>query len=83
MWEEDPRYQETLYPLSIGLVVVSTVMVGIWSLVTDNWSILSYWIYGLGVLFLALCGYAAVVWTIGNLVLLSVKLIKRTHKRQD
>ena len=80
MWEEDPRYQEANYRFLLFMVAVLTVGVAIWSAVASEWMMLGYWMLGLGVVFLALCLYAAVVWVIGHSVVWIVRVFKRVFQ---
>ncbi len=74
LWEEDPRYQEANYRCFLFIALFSIVVVATWSGVTGEWAWLGYWMRGLAIFILALCGYAALVWIIANLVLLAAKL---------
>ena len=84
LWEEDPRWQEANYRFLVFLVAVLTVGVVIWSAWMQESTIIGYWFLGLGVLFFALCIYAAIVWTVGHMSLWLGRLFKRmVHRRRD
>jgi len=84
MWEEDPRWQEANYRFHVFLVAALTIGVVIWSAWMHEWTIIGYWLLGLGILFFALCIYAAIVWTVGHMILWLVRLFRRmVHRRRD
>ena len=63
------------------MVAALTVGVAIWSALASEWMMLGYWMLGLGVIFLALCLYAAAVWMIGHSAVWIVRLFKRVFRR--
>jgi len=84
MWEEDPRWQEANYRFHVFLVAALTGGVVIWSAWMHEWTMIGYWVLGLGVLFFALCIYAAIVWTVGHLIMWLGRLFRRmVHWRRD
>jgi hypothetical protein len=81
MWEEDPRYQNAVYRFLIGSVVALTVLATVTSILERDWEFLGYWFLGLGVVFAALCLYAAVVWLLVHIVRLAAWLMRKAFQR--
>ena len=81
MWEEDPRVQESNYRLllwSVAVGLVGGLVVALW---TGDWFYYLMFLEGLGIFLAALCLYAALVWTIGNLVRWTFRLASRFRRR--
>jgi hypothetical protein len=81
MWEEDPRYQNAVYRFLIGSVVALTLIATAASILERDWKFLSNWFLGLGVVFAALCLYAAVVWLVVHIVRLAAWLMRKVFQR--
>ena len=81
MWEEDPRYQNAVCRFLIGSVVALTLIATAASILERDWEFLSYWFSGLGVVFAALCFYAAVVWLVVHTVRLAAWLMRKVFQR--
>ena len=81
MWEEDPRYQNAVCRFLIGSVVALTLIATAASILERDWEFLSYWFSGLGIVFAALCLYAAVVWLVVHIVRLAAWLMRKVFQR--
>lgn len=77
MWDEDPRWHEAIYRFLRFNVAAITVVLGVWSAWAREWAMLGYWLLGLAAVFLTLCLYAAIVWTLAHSVVWLVRVIKR------
>ena len=80
MWEEDPRYQNAVYRFLIGTVVVLTLIAMAVSILESDWGLFRYWLLGLGVLFAALCLYAAIAWLVVHIVCLTARLVRKVFR---
>lgn len=81
MWDEDPRVQESIYRVLLWSVVVGLVggfIVAFWS---GEWSYYLMFLEALAIFLVALCLYAALVWSIGDLVRLLWRLARRFTRR--
>jgi len=76
-WEEDPRYQEGNFKFLVWLVAFATVVIGIASLITGNWEPLGTWLWVLLIGGIAVSIYAGIVWSLGHLVLLAIRALRR------
>jgi hypothetical protein len=81
MWEEDPRYQNAVCRFLIGSVVALTLIATAVSILERDWEFLGYWLLGLGVVFAALCLYAAAVWLVVHIVRLAAWLTRKVFQR--
>jgi hypothetical protein len=82
MWEEDPRYQNAVCRFLIGSVFALTLIATAASILERDWEFLSYWFLGLGIVFAALCLYAAIVWLIVHIVRLVAWLMHKVFQRE-
>jgi len=84
MWDEDPRWQEATYRCLRFVVAVFTVAVAVWSALTSEWMMIGYWLLGVGVVFSALCLYAAIVRLSYHVVTWTIGVLKRfLHRNHD
>ena len=81
MWEEDPRWQNATYRFLAASIIVLTVIVAAWSIVGKDRKFLIFWFSGLGIVVVALCVYAAIMWLIAHGVESVIYLIRRFLRR--
>ena len=81
MWEEEPRYQNIAYRFLIGSVVTLTLIATVASILNRDWEFLRLWFLGLGVVFAAICLYAAIVWLVVQIVRLIARLMRKVFQR--
>jgi hypothetical protein len=77
MWEEDPRWQEANYRLLLWSVVVLGGVAVLASIFTGDWTFARGCFIGAAIILAALVIYAAVVWTVGHLIVLVVRFFRR------
>ncbi len=83
MWEEDPKWQQAKYRILVCLGFVTVPVLIFLSLWLDNWSPALAVLGTLGILFAALCIYAALVWIIGNSIKVLWMLVCKLRQKQD
>jgi hypothetical protein len=77
MWEEDSRWQQANFLLLMWVVVFGVVGGFFEALWLGDWQLYQDLLERMGVVFGALCIYAALIWTTGHLVLMIVRAIRR------
>jgi uncharacterized membrane protein len=81
MWEEDPRYQNVAYRFLIGSVVTLTLIASVASVLERDWEFLRHWFLGWGVVFAAICLYAAIVWLAVHIVRMAARLMRKVFQK--
>ena len=81
-WEESEVYQEFTYRLLRWAVLILTVGSAVVCLFTGDWSYFGYWMIGLAILFLAVLAYAGIIWLVGRLAILAVRVFRRLFHRE-
>jgi hypothetical protein len=77
MWEEDPIYQEASYRFLLATIFVFYIGGFLISLCVGDWELYLSFLSILVAVVIVLCIYAAIVWTIGNLVKTGWKFFKQ------
>jgi hypothetical protein len=84
MWEEDSRWQQGNYRLLVGAVVIGLIGSLLISLLSGDWQLFGVFLEVLGVVLVALCIYAAFVWTVAHLGVKLWRAFRRLgHKHGD
>ena len=82
MWDEDPRWQQALYQVLLWLIGIGIVGGFFVSLSCGDWRAYHEFLRYIAIGCIALCIYAAVVWTVCRLLLkLCVAIKARRQKR--
>ena len=81
-WEESEVYQEFIYRLLRWAVLILTVGLAVFCLFTGDWYYFGYWMIGLAILFLAVLAYAGIIWSVGRLAILAVRVFRRLFHRE-
>lgn len=83
IWDEDPRYVEALYPLLVGSLIVAVIGGFALALYSGDWDNYLTFLRFLAIIPLALCLYAGLVWTVGNVIKLCGRLARRLKRKQS
>ncbi len=78
-WEESEIFQEGNYRLLRWAAIFLTLLTTVISILTGDWSVLGYWLLGLGAV---LAVYAGTIWSVAHLVILVIRGFKRLFRRE-
>jgi len=83
MREEDPKSQKAKCRISVCWALIPVAVAIFVSLWFDGWSPTLAILGTLGILFAALCVYAALVWSIGNSIRVAWRLAGKLREKQN